>query len=367
MTISVQELKNEGKDFYKVILIPECETDTKTRFITLTNPHPITGKPTEFIVSVPEKKERGKGSNLYILDQVNWKNPNVKNQSYTPDGKPYRCLFITGDSNENIASNEFPALVIGTEPNIYALTPFSPLYLLLNHFKPILQKQFQDDKQFDSNNNNNNNKRLLSYEDLTDLIYEKNKFIELLVKDYNIELKPFLELICDSSSIPNFDSDDEKEQEDQFFYKISIDKIKKIIEQKINGLVEMLLLQNSFKSLKIRIETMFPNKIPDDIKLLIWRQQAISLLSNYIDQWYLDISVSYNFELLDKFVDEKKEQERAQELIEESIQQLHEGTAAVLSVQKSKKAKVVKKPTKPKTPPVAVGKGALDMFFKKKT
>lgn len=362
MTISVEELKNESKDSYKVILIPDNETDTKTTFITLTNPHPVTGKPTEFIISVPEKNNEGKRSNLYVLDQVNWKNPNVKNQSYTPDGKPYRCLFITGDSDKNATSiNEQSALVLGAEPNIYALTPFSPLYLLLSHFKSLLQKQFQDDKQLDTNNH----KRLLSYEDLTDSIYEKNKFIELLAKDYNINLKPLLELICDSSSIPSMDSDDD--DEDQFFYKISIEKIKKIIIQKVDGLVEMLSLKESFKSLKIRMETMFPNGVPDDIKLLIWRQQAISLLSNYIDQWYIDISVTYNFELLDKFIDEKKEQERAQEMIEESIQQLHEGTAAVLSAQKSKKAKVVKKPTKPKTPPVAVGKGALDMFFKKKT
>lgn len=57
MTISVEELKNEGKDTYKVILIPDNETDTKTTFTTLTNPHPITGKSTEFIISAPEKNE----------------------------------------------------------------------------------------------------------------------------------------------------------------------------------------------------------------------------------------------------------------------------------------------------------------------
>lgn len=366
MTISVEGLINKSKDAYKLVLLPQdnsFESDTKTIYTTFTYPHPVTGISSDFVVEQYIKDNKPQ-SQLYILDQINWKNINVKNQAYTPDGKPYRCIFITKNIDKTVTttSNEVPALVLGTEPNLYILTPFLPLYFLLDYFKPILQKKVLNGKIDD-----NNDKRLLSYEDLTDSIYESIPFIENISKNYNIDLKPSLETICESSSIPSMDSDDENEE--QFFYKISLEKIKKLIIKKIDGLVEMFMTVDSFKSLKIRMETMYPNGVPDNIKLIMWQQQAITLLANYIDKWYIDLSTSYNTDSLEKFIKEMKVKNNAQDMIDESIQQLHEGTAAVLAAQKNKKAKtIVKKPTKatPKTVPVAVGKGKLDMFFKKK-
>lgn len=354
MTISTIPLENRHKDDYRLILLPQNNADTSRKFTTLQHEHPATGKLTDFAVC----KHSNNKTELFVLDRLNWKNSNVKNQAYTPDGKPYRCLFITKNTTSKECVDSVPATVLGTDPTIYMLTPFSPIYLLLNYFKPIIQKKIQN------GTNDENDKRLLSYEDLTDSIFQTDLFISQLVKDYSIDIKPFLEIICESSSIPSMESDDE---DTETFYKPSIEKVKKFVIQKIETLVQLLLEKDSFPSLKIRMETMYPTDIPDNIKLLLWQKQAISLLQNYLDKWYIDISISYDFSKLESFISELKEQERAQDMIDESLQQLHEGTNAVIAAQRNKKTKPVKKATKPpKVTPVAVGKGKLDMFFKKK-
>ena len=357
MTISIGKLEERKKNDYRVILVPKSvsESRTDTKLITIPHTHPITGKMTDFVIT---QGEADKPNTLSVMDRINWKNPNVKNQSYTPDGKPYRCLFITReDTTASTNSSFIPATVLGSEPDIYALTPFSPLYFLLEYFKPIIQKKLQNGEGHDSD------QRLLTYEDMTDEICERDKFLGKLVHCFNFDLKRYLDIICDSTSIPSMDSDDE---EMSIFYKPSIGKIKQFLSDKIDGLAEKLMLKDKFKSIKLRWETMYPGEILEEIKLSMCRKQSILLLKNFVDPWYIDQSIHYDFAELDRYIQEVKEKESAEDMINESLQQLHEGTAAVLSAQ-SKKVKTVKKQGKAvKSNSVAVGKGALDMFFKKK-
>ncbi|ODQ49553.1 hypothetical protein PICMEDRAFT_14988 [Pichia membranifaciens NRRL Y-2026] len=357
MTISIAELEERKKNDYRVILVPESVSDSSsdTKLITVPNTHPITGKMTDFLIT---QSEVDNSTSLSVLDRINWKNPNVKNQSYTPDGKPYRCLFITkGDTTASGGSSLIPATILGSEPDIYAMTPFSPLYFLLEYFKPIIQKKHQNRE------GNDNDQRLLTYEDMMDEICERDEFLGKLVHSFNFDLKKYLEIICDSTSIPSMDSDDE---ELSVFYKPSIEKIKQFLLTKVEGLTERLILKDQYRSIKLRWETMYPGELPEEIKLSMCRKQSVLLLSNFVDTWYIKESVDYDFSKLDCYIQKVRERENAEDMINESLQQLHEGTAAVLSAQ-NKKVKTVKKQVKTvKSSSVAVGKGALDMFFKKK-
>lgn len=361
MTISVEGLDERKKNDFRVVLVPQCSSeqssaDFDTKLTTVPHQHPITGRMADFVVKQENKKD---SPELLIMDRINWKNPNVKNQSYTPDGKPYRCLFVTQDTKKFFGDGHLvPATVLGTEPDIHALTRFSPLYFLLSFFNPLLRKNAHNGKD------NGVDHRMSSFDDLLDEICEKDEFLGKLVQRFNFDLKPYLDLICETTPIPSIDSDDE---DTTVFYRPSIEKIKQFLSAKINGLTERFMEDSRFKTIKVRWETMYPDEIPQKIKLLMCTKQTIVLLSNYVDKWYLDQAVQYDFTELEKYMLQLKERENAENLISESIQQLHEGTAAVLAAQKSKKLKTTKKQGKTvKNTSVAVGKGALDMFFKKK-
>lgn len=373
MSISTNPLVDEATDKYRIVLLPESHLNLDDGqsyiYTTLKNiHHPVSGIHTDFVVAhlnsgIDDNCKRN--YELFVLDKINWKNLTVKNQGYTPDGKPYRCLFITDKSSEigedktkATIANHIPATVIGKSPDIYILTPFSSTYLLLGHFKPRIEKL--------KNDGNDSETRLLSYTDLIDSVCDSNDFISKLITEYNFDFKQPLSNICETSSLPSLDSDDDSVDE---YFKLSFNKISKLVSQKLHSLEKYLERKDTVKSLKSRMKKMYPEGIPGSIQQLLWRKQAIALLSIYIDSFYINECISdnpeYNFEVLNVYLSKLKQEQAKKELVDDSIQQLHDGTAAAQKKQ-NKKVKSTATVKQSKQTRVAVGKGALDMFFKKK-
>jgi hypothetical protein len=361
MTILTEELKDKGKDYYRVVLVPTehlSQNGAKWTYDSWNTLHPVSNELTSYLIA-----NNGDLTQLYSLDKVNWKNYTVKNLASTPDGKPYRCLFITQKFDEtNIDQQEdIPAIVLGTLPDIYVMTPFSPLYFLLAYFKNILQKS-QNDNETDSNR-----KRLLSYEDMLDSICENDEKLNKLVNHYKIDIKKYIQQICEIVSVPSMDSDDESEPDE--FYKPSMGNIIEFLHNKIEKLTEMLAYSGKFKSLEVRMQTMFATgkSIPDEVKLELWRKQAITLVKLFADEWYITETIKkygYIFERMEKYTEETEAQLRAQDVLNETLEDLHQGTAGA-STKRVKQSKSTAK-TSTKKVPVKVKTGALDMFFKKK-
>lgn len=335
-----QFIEKDCRD-YRCILVPEDHLNSNGwKYSIVKGLHPISNNFEEFIVA---KNDSGNGGEeiveLYLLDKVNWKNYNIKNLQTTPDGKPYNCMFIK-NGDENIDE----ALIIGSNNELFIMTLFSPVYLLLGYFKNQFIKS-----------NDNDSKRLISYEDLIDSICDIESFINILVNEYNMKFNKYLTLISEMTKI------DEEE-----YFKPSINKSIEFLCNKIDMLGDKLMNgRDIYKSLHLRIDTMYNREIPNDIKEEIWKKQAVSIMSAFVDKWYIDqISGRYNFNKLETFTNDLKLQQQAQDTFTETLEQMHENS---MNEQRTKKSKVsVKGKVKASKPVVKVKSGALDMFFKKK-
>jgi hypothetical protein len=350
MTVPSSGLIEQEKDHYRTILVPKHHTEQNGNgwtYTTRETAHPVSGKQTEFIVATSENK-----AELYTLNKINWKNITIKNTATTPDGKPYRCLFITKENADD-------AIVLGTSPDLYMLSSFSPLYFIISHLKQSLIKEYGDA------NEEKQQKRMVTLEDLTDSICDSNAFLRTLESEHGMKLHIWIEQVCEKASVPSMDSDNEDTDEDAF-YKPSLNFIVNHIDAIIDNLIKSFGDKKRFEALNMKIDSEYLSKPTEDVQLLIWKKQAIEMMSLFVDRWYIDVwkqQKNVDFSKLDAFLSAQKLQLQAQDTFNETLDQLHEGT---MSAQQSKKSKpAVKVKMKSKTA-VKLKTGALDMFFKKK-
>lgn len=355
MTISTAALTQEGADRNRVVIVPKEHLlgSSAWTYRTWASADPVSSESASFLIASNDTP--GTPPQLYAMDSVNWKNHTLKNPVSTPDGKPYRALFITRDAVQ-ASQLDVAATVVGTHPCIYLLRRVSPVYFLLPYFKTLLEKVQLDD---------GSKQRLLSYDDLLDAILASDASLNCLHTEFHFDLRKYIELSCDTVVVPSLESD--SENDDSHFYKPSLEKIIGFLNSKLVNLIDLLQHERKVSSLKTRMASMFPADIPHNIQLLLWKRQAISLLSIHVDQWYLNHLVqslhpSYDFTLLDEYILTTKSQQQAQDAFQESLDKIQEGTVGA-----SKKQKLTtSKPSRKSKPAVKVKSGALDMFFKKK-
>lgn len=349
MTKLSNELVAAEPGHYKTILVPKHHLELNGgswKYISQKAAHPITGKTTEYMIA-----KSGNLTELYTLNKINWTNNTLKNLATTPDGKPYRCLFITKENADD-------AIVIGSSPDLYMLGLFSPVYFLIAHFKQLLFKANNDNADQDK-------KRMISLEDLADSICDSNEFLKLLVSEYGVNLQQWIEQTCEKVSVPSMDSDEEVDQEDAF-YKPSLKVIVNFIDAKINALSKSFSDKQRFIALNMKMDAEFTEKPSEKILALLWKKQAIDLMRLFVDGWYLEMWMkekNIDFSELEAFNKAELLRKQAQDTFSETLDQMHEGS---LSAERAKRVKPsVKVKPKPKAT-VKVKSGALDMFFKKK-
>ncbi|CAI8508440.1 unnamed protein product [Pichia kudriavzevii] len=333
------------KDTIRVVITPQEHSENNSSWVYTSKEliHPVSQERNTFVIA---RDGCNPITELYAMDKINWRNHTIKNNSSTPDGKPYSCLFITYPLS---TATSVPATVLGKHPDIYVMSSFSPLFFLIAYFKSAMVKAQNDGE----------NKRLLSYEDLIENICNDDETISMFVNEFQMDLRPYLECICELVSLPSMDSDDESTDP---FYKPSLDKILNIIDERINSLVHLFQTENGIASLKWRMDTMYPKGLTDELRSLFWKRQAISIMSLFVDEWYINEACkkfNYKFTELDQFISASKVDQQAQQAMDESLEMMHEGMIKSNNKRFKPTPKKINTTEKKKT-------GALDMFFKRK-
>ncbi|OWB58220.1 hypothetical protein B5S28_g4223 [[Candida] boidinii] len=336
--------------------------ESKT-YTILNLPHPKTLEEQQFIIY---KDSLPNGTIIHELNKISFKNPHLsakKQPIETLDGKPIRSILfnqtkIIDQGAENSQAGEGYVL---EDPRIQIATKFNSVYWLLAFYKNVLIK-------------NEDELRFSSYEDIVEKLDNNDTFHCLI--DLDIDFNKSLKVICECI-----------EENEEFFYKVSIKKILKYLKMKIEKIasqfpesIKQSLLDDKFKlpiidiaeEEKRSIEEKQTAKQEDEkIMNLAKLQYSIHLLGSYLDDYYINKLLSlYDFspiqERLDKIVSLQQEQNVALanlEALNGNLSSINENNKK--RTKDSAKGANKKKPAST-TKKVASGKGALDGFFKKK-
>jgi len=304
----------------QVIILPIQDSHTSS-FSKVT----IEGK--EYLVSSPEQT-------LLALNKTNFKDSYDAKQKLTKASEPLNSILIS--SGIGVTQNE-PCLIVGEKPEIYVGTPFNVIYFLLSCCVDILKREKQ---------------RMLPYDDLLEKLEDSESIRELI--KLKIPFEDSLKLICETVK-----------ENDETFYKVSIEKITKFLTDRVERIVG-----NFPETLNLHIQRHLGASMQQD-QLLLTKEvarlskvkTAINLLSSYVDSFYLDVlRKSYNFNDLDEYLKQYRKVEESNRIAEENLRALNQ---KITSASKSKKRKHPAKKLKP-VKKVEIGRGALDMFFKRK-
>ncbi|ODV82309.1 uncharacterized protein CANTADRAFT_4320 [Suhomyces tanzawaensis NRRL Y-17324] len=150
------------------------------------------------------------------------------------------------------------------------------------------------------------------------------------------------------------------------FYKFSLEKAVQFIKSKVEALKahfdakkEELSLYNTFKQqvLDPTNDSPIPSEVIDQLTL---KSSINFVCDSYLTgEFKARISEGHNFDEVENWIAKVENNKKSLEVVEESLKEVVKTTTKANRVQK--KAKVTKKVVKK----VAVGKGALDGFFKK--
>ncbi|KAG7695254.1 hypothetical protein KL951_003696 [Ogataea haglerorum] len=263
---------------------------------------------------------------VYELNKANFKDPHNTAQKLTKKQQPLKTIFLAAlDVSKD-------SLMVGKNCELWIATKYNPVYLLLDFFTNALSRE---------------NVRMVSFQDLLEQ-FERSETLQDLV-DNGIDLQQPLLQICESV-----------DENGETFYKPSMHKIVGYLSSKVDRLAQNLpsaLVAATKKKLVL------PGFEPTDEVLQVRRKLlAIELIGSYVDAKYLEeLKKLYPTEVLDSYMVEYKKKEQMTALAEENINTLNGMNAA-----NPKKRKVEKKVARKEVKKVAVGKGALDGFFKRK-
>lgn len=281
----------------------------------------------DYLISKPEQT-------LLALNKTDFKDSYDTKQKLTKALEPLKSVLISSMPNK---TKDEPCLIVGQKPEIYVATPFNVIYFVLSYCVNILKREQQ---------------RMLPYDDLLERLEDSNSIKELI--RLKIPFENSLKLICDTV-----------QENDETFYKVSIKKITAFLKGRVDRIV------NNFPdTLNSRIQRNIGGNIQqdqlhftDEIMELSRVKCAISLLSSYVDKFYLDDLVkSYDFTALDKYLEEYQKVEEENRIAEENLRALNQKVAHGAKSRKRKHSAKKVKPVKK----VEIGRGALDMFFKRK-
>lgn len=276
---------------------------------------------------------------LYELREIKGDNPYLANEKKRP---------VIPHSGESVKSFIFESTTNGCviqSPNLIVSSKFNLVYYLISIM----------------HNNNSFSKRFITIEDFLDSIssiFENNEWVNaILMLMYTSALSKICETI---------------EENDEMFYKYSNDKVVEYLNNKVTQLVTYLSANSDLSIMyKIKQELYDPisegsNEIPLDILQLSVAKHSIDMICGS----YTPVEVrdqvlnngSYDFEKLKTFLKNIQIKRKELELVESNMNEVVETTTKVEVKKNDSKKKVVKKKQVKK---VAVGKGALDGFFKK--
>lgn len=225
----------------------------------------------------------------------------------------YKTLFIKDESTST-------ATVIGDEPVINIVSEFSVIWFLFSYFLPQLEK--------DQPSN-----RMSSYDDLVDIICDRDPNMAKIVQEANINIRSQLQLVCDVVN-----------EADEEFYRVNKEKMIQFVNERIADLAEHLP-KRVMELLIVEIGTETP-----EILALAKREQASELLMGFVDdKWISWANLASDFTPLR----EQMKSLAKMDLIDTQKRPQNESPAG--------KTKPVKKQKKE-----SVKVGALDRFFTRK-
>ncbi|VEU21848.1 DEKNAAC102875 [Brettanomyces naardenensis] len=318
--MTAEEVLTEvDRNSFKLVLLP----NSRSTYTSLKLKNPVGQEIGEYLISQPEGK-------LYSLNKTDFKDSYNEKQRLTKNSQPLTSLLLT----RSVQSASPGCLLIGKAPEIYIATAFNQIYFLLSFFVAFLKQDHL---------------RLLSYDDLMEK-FEESETLESLISQ-GISFKGSLERICDTV-----------EEGGETFHKVSKSKVIEYLKQRVTKIVG-----NFPASVGSQVTRKLTGNVSsgsldltDDIIRLSRTRSAINLLSSYVDDYYLRLLLKeYDFRTLDSYMEQLARIEEMNKVAEDNLQVLNERMNESGGKKRKpvgKKQKVVKR--------VAVGKGALDMFFK---
>ncbi|QPG74041.1 hypothetical protein FOA43_001360 [Brettanomyces nanus] len=303
----------------RLVLLPKYNSSISS-YTTISLKDPTNdGESRQFLVSQPENK-------LYSLNKTDFKDQYKEKQKVTKNGQPIKSLMLTTTTKSN-------CLIIGKTPEIYVGTIFNQIYFLLSFFVQFLRQDHL---------------RLLSYDDLCEM-FEDSESLGSLIK-MKISFKESLETICETVR-----------ENGETFYKVSEARILDYINQRVDRIFEHFPC--SLKSQLLRKLQRVNNLVPStEVIKLSHINASIDLLSSFVDKYYLNkVRARYDFGPLIEYHEKLAQMEEMNKVAEDNLERLNEKLQNNGSSKRKRKQIGTKKVVKR----IAVGKGALDMFFGK--
>lgn len=273
------------------------------------------------------------GSEFYELKEVTGYNPFLATENRRPilkNGTAVKSLILESDDIGSVIQS----------PNLLVSTPFNIIYYLIDVI-------FAYEDKF--------NTRFSTYDDFTDAL------VELIDDPSNTQwvnktdLSGTLKSICETLN-----------ENGQTFYKFSVDKVLKHLNDKINKVFAFLTREGTTNSITSKVkQDLYDEKdqIPTDILQLNTLRYAIDMVfESYFSSGKLkEKFIAFNnieFAKLDNYIQDLARKKKDISVVELNMNMVVKSSSAAKKT--TKKVIVKKKVTK-----VAVGRGALDGFFKK--
>lgn len=276
------------------------------------------------------------GNELFELLEVKGVNSfSNKNTVLLKNGTSVKSFVFEGDGNSH-------SLILQS-PNVLVATKFNLVFLLIL----IMYK------------NDSFNKRFITLEDFIDSIteiYEDKTWVYEIPKEL---FATALRLICELI-----------EENGEEFFKFSIQKTIAFLTSKVESLTQFIKSKPNSIIMKIRAELIDPTNtepiIPENILDISILKHALYLICNsYITEDIIEDLKSlknYLFKELDDYMKSMNIKKKEIETVESGMNEIASTSS---KVRNKKKVEIKKKATKKTVKKVAVGKGALDGFFKK--
>lgn len=198
-------------------------------------------------------------------------------------------------------------------------------------------------------------KRYISYEDILDTIGSQNPWINDLSDTLIVNC---LGKLCETVV-----------ENQETFYKYSSEKTAEMLSQKVKKLETVVshssfVINDTIRQL-LHDPTSANSEIPNDIYGLAVMQHCIDLVCCYVPFTVRELVVTKmgcDFGPLDAYTKQLKQKKKALDVAEQTMNEVAASTA---SAKKSMKVNAKTKTKKKQVAKVAVGKGALDGFFKR--
>ncbi|CDK29650.1 unnamed protein product [Kuraishia capsulata CBS 1993] len=343
MTIS-ENVKVFPKSEFRVLLVSDGSTFSETgeplHLSRLSLPHPKDEHSCTFLVDEKNKC-------LYELKKVNFYNPHLpvsKRPITTTKGECLNSLIV-----ETVGSED--GMVI-EEPEIFVASKFNLVYMLLAFFE-------QNIKNLAYDADTSTGSRFISFEDMSERLLDDTdsplKDLPACFFEQDTIGRAF-ELLCDTMGEP-----------DDLYYKLSLQKVISFLRSRVERICEKFpeSIMDSILKSKINAPSGKSEELDPETVRCCQKIYAIQLLGSYLSDFYVEqVSVCFRDDLnrgkdhLAKMASLHQEQRMAQQGIDEL-------SASLSSTNGSKKRKPVVQQKKVPVKKIAVGRGALDGFFKR--